>query len=94
MLAGGLAGLPPLAPAPSQGLQQGLIDGDAAEDLLKEVEDIAESAGEGDFGKAEEKLRELRQKIGERQRDGRIDPGFAGQLRGAVAEMDAALARN
>lgn len=72
-------------------MQRGLIDEDTAKDLLHEAEELAKKADEGEFHTLPEIVAKLREKIDERERDRRIDPAFATQLREAVAEIEAAL---
>ena len=64
----------------AEGAQGSLIDPEAAEDLLHEAEEVSKKADEGEFDKVAETLAKLREKIAERLRDDRIDPGFAGRL--------------
>ncbi len=56
-----------------------------------DAEELAKKADEGEFHKLPEIVAKLREKIDERERDRRIDPAFATQLREAVAEIEAAL---
>jgi eukaryotic-like serine/threonine-protein kinase len=53
-------------------LQAGRLDGKAADELAKKLEQVGREVNKGDTGKAAEKLADLRSKLDELHRDGKI----------------------
>ena len=67
------------------------IEDDAARDLIKEAEEVAQKAAEGETDKAAEKIEELRAKLDERTRAERVDPGLAQRLHAQIDDIERAL---
>ena len=76
-----------------QGEADGLIDADAAEELMDRADDVAKEVEDGSPGQVNRAFRELRQAIEEFVRDGHIgSTDLADRLREAVTEIEVAAA--
>jgi hypothetical protein len=77
-----------------RGEEDGLIDGDAAEELNDRVDDVAHEMEDGSPGQINKAIRDLRSAIDRFARDGRIgSTDLADRLHEAVDEIEAAAAR-
>jgi serine/threonine protein kinase len=71
--------------------QAGRLDGKTADKLAKELEEVGREVDKGDTGKAAEKLAELRSKLDELHRDGKITTAGYDAVQASLTQLAGAL---
>jgi eukaryotic-like serine/threonine-protein kinase len=71
--------------------QAGRLDGKPADKLAKELEEVGREVDKGDTGKAAEKLAELRSKLDELHRDGKITTAGYDAVQASLTQLAGAL---
>lgn len=75
----------------NQGLSEGELNRNAANEIAKQVEEALKEFPDGSLDKALEKLREAEEKVGELEAEGRISGGRADLIRRGISDLAAAM---